>query len=47
MNGKEILSQELQQGVSNISIQHLAAGLYFYRITSQGKFVESGKWVKE
>ena len=47
MNGKEILAQELQQGISNIAIQHLAAGLYFYRITSHGKFIESGKWVKE
>ena len=47
MNGKEILTQELQQGISNIAIQHLAAGLYFYRIISYGKFIESGKWVKD
>ena len=47
MNGKEILTQELHQGISNIAIHHLAAGLYFYRITSHGKFIESGKWLKE
>lgn len=47
INGKEILTQELQQGISNIEIQHLAIGIYFYRITSHGNFIESGKWMKE
>ena len=42
--GKRVLQSQNQK---TIDVSHLKAGVYFYRITSNGKLIGEGKWVKE
>ena len=42
--GKRVLRSQNQK---TIDVSHLKAGVYFYRITSNGKLIGEGKWVKE
>ncbi|MCF8233145.1 MAG: T9SS type A sorting domain-containing protein, partial [Bacteroidales bacterium] len=42
--GKKILQSSNQK---TIDVSRLEAGMYFYRVISQGEIIGSGKWVKQ
>ena len=47
LNGKMLLSEQLNQAQTTINAQALPQGCYTYRITSNGQKIANGKWVKE
>jgi len=47
LNGKMLLSEQLNQAQTTINAQALPQGCYTYRITANGLKIASGKWVKE
>ncbi len=47
LNGKMLLSEQLNQAQTTINAQALPQGCYTYRITANGLKIAGGKWVKE
>jgi len=45
--GNEIARKKLRKGITDIDITSLLPGIYAYRIISNNKLIESGKWVKQ
>lgn len=46
MNGR-LHSQALTENVTAIDAEDWAEGVYVWKVMSNGKIVETGKWVKE
>lgn len=47
MNGRLILTEEINTDMQQVNTAFLPAGIYPYRITTSGKVIGNGKWVKE
>lgn len=47
MNGRLVLSQEIDDEETSISTESWPAGTYIWKMISNGREAESGKWVKE
>lgn len=47
MNGKQLLSQQIQGRFGTVNTTFLKPGTFIYRITSDDGLNESGKWVKQ
>ena len=47
MNGRLILRQEIAENVTAINAETWPAGIYVWKMISDGKEVENGKWIKE
>ena len=45
-SGKPILQQELFNRINSIYVEHLDAGVYFYRVFQDGQQVYSGRFIK-
>lgn len=45
-SGKPILQQELFNRINSIYVEHLDAGVYFYRVFQDGNQVHSGRFIK-
>lgn len=46
MNGRLVHSQDLTENVTAIDAEDWAEGVYVWKVLSNGKEVEKGKWVK-
>ena len=47
MNGRIVHSQEITENVTAINTKNWSDGIYLWKVISDGKEVESGKWIKE
>ncbi len=47
VNGKLVHSQEITENVTTINVETWPAGMYVWKMISDGKEVENGKWIKE
>ena len=47
VNGKLVHSQEIAENVTAIDAETWPAGMYVWKMISDGKEVENGKWIKE
>ena len=47
LNGKIIHKQELSDNITSINAESWPPGVYVWKVVSDGKEAESGKWVKE
>ena len=45
--GNAVLSEPVQSSTESIDVSGLSPGIYFYRISSGEKVVDTGKWIKE
>lgn len=43
--GREVLSSRLTQQNTSLDTRNLHQGIYFYKVTSEGKTIQSGKLV--
>ena len=47
INGQVVIRQMLYDNCSNINVESLKSGIYFYRLfDKKNKTVETGKWIK-
>ena len=47
MNGRLVYSQEITENTTAINAKNWSDGIYLWKVISDGKEVESGKWIKE
>lgn len=47
LTGKVVYSQEITDNTTSINTESWPAGMYFWKVISNGKEAETGKWVKE
>ncbi len=47
MNGRLILTEEINTDMQQVNTSSLSTGIYPYRITANGKVIGNGKWVKK
>ncbi len=46
-NGRSIMNEKIQSMTDQFDISFLASGIYYYRFTKDGKFIDSGKLIKQ
>lgn len=47
MNGRIVHSQEISENVTSINAEGWPSGAYLWKVATNGKEAESGKWIKE
>ena len=47
MNGRIVHSQEITENITAINTKNWSDGIYLWKVISNGKEVESGKWIKQ
>ncbi len=47
LNGKLIHHQEITDETTSINAENWASGSYVWKVVSNGKEAENGKWIKE